>query len=950
MFNFSPGKPTASAFNTESYGLTHQTWPRFDFGDDLASSSAFSAEQNHDGRQAFNHVGGGMDWAPTSSNMQIDYPHGHQRHNSQGGTDMELEALNSSQNGVVGRGVGRLVAHFENKGFNPLEQKSFAPPLPPRPINTNIGNMSSGSRHHHHQQPILQSPTTGMNNFQTNMGFDPLAFCDSSGASGCGGNITFNPNRIASPVTIAGESWGSFDSMPRVTSPISMSPQSLPFGSYQENRVASPVATPSSGQFGNLDNFMSSNRMRSPVAHSPILNPHMASPPMVPIPSPVMTSSANQTAQAIGGTPGFEIWRPPESISTRMDQSPPGSLNSLNIGINHNKINNNTTSASGMSNFSHCGNRSIDRNIELHTTPLGITSSNHDSSTGSAGFFKPPVPKTPKPKISAGSQFILELNPNSKAQGKAPAKPPRPKTSSLPVTAASVPKVKQEPATPTPFDGSLTSSTPESAFSLSDQKPGPAAIRGQTANRTSREQVPAEAWEQLKETIRTLYLDERKPLKEVMSIMSAKYGFQATPKMYKTRFSQWGFVKNNTEEEVKRLLSMKFQRDAEGKVSEFVRNGRVVNLGTYLKRKGVTEYDLIDFELAAELPDHVRCRTPTPPPTPGYLRSPDLLRAQELVVGNMRKAFLHCRQLEVENDARIGWPITMAWGAGSSDLLLEANFYFEARDADQGGSYLMKAFKQLEQDLKKLSPLGVIELLLGMVHRDPGMMTALCKYLAAYSSTNFERSHPLRQIFTCLYEVQQKHGSLTVSELVWGGIPTIAEELEAIYSRRHPYVARTWIDLALFHDYANADRFERLVSELRPQQRQVEQRFGSNSPDALTLRYAITQSLYVTSPQSDATKNAAHELWDHLKSAGTVFGIRDAKPNVYCYHSPVKVGPWRKRCRRRYDSGVAILEQHVGVRVQPYFEEDYHHCVHVPDAQEAWSSALDYVASGKFAF
>lgn len=144
--------------------------------------------------------------------------------------------------------------------------------------------------------------------------------------------------------------------------------------------------------------------------------------------------------------------------------------------------------------------------------------------------------------------------------------------------------------------------------------------------RPSREQVPAEAWEQFKSTIRALYLEGRRPLKEVMT-MAEKYSFQATPKMYKTRFSQWGFVKNNTEDEVKRLLSMKFQRDAEGKVSEFVCNGRVVNLGTYLKRKGVTEYDLIDFELPADLP------------APGYLRSPDLHRTQELIVDNMRKAF-----------------------------------------------------------------------------------------------------------------------------------------------------------------------------------------------------------------------------------------------------------------------------------------------------------------------
>ena len=420
--------------------------------------------------------------------------------------------------------------------------------------------------------------------------------------------------------------------------------------------------------------------------------------------------------------------------------------------------------------------------------------------------------------------------------------------------------------------------------------------------------------------------------------------------MYKTRFSQWGFVKNNTEDEVKRLLSMKFQRDAEGKVSEFVRNGRVVNLGTYLKRKGVTEYDLIDFELTADLPSHVRCRTPTPPPAPQYLRSPDLLRAQELVVGSMRKTFMHCRQFETETHAEIGWPVTMVWGAGCSDLLLEANFYFEARDADQGGEHLMKAFKHLDVDLKQPSPLGIVEILLGMVHRDPGMMTALCKYVAAHSTTNLDRSHPLRQIFTCLYEVQQKHGSSTVSELLWSSFPAIADELEAIYSRRHPYVARTWIDLALFYSYANVDRLDKLVLELRPQLKQVAQRFGTKSPDVLTLRYAILQLLYAASPLSDTTREAAHELWGQMKDMGTVFAKRDSKPNVYCYHSPVKVDPWTKRCRRRYDSGVAILEEHVGVRIHPYFEEDLHTTEHVPDAQEAWSAALGHMNNARFAF
>ncbi|KAG5969560.1 hypothetical protein E4U58_001334 [Claviceps cyperi] len=935
MFNFSPGKPKASAFNPDLYGPA--SWPGFDIGDDGASSLDSPAEQNHGGRIASHH-GGGMDWMQTSPGAQNDgYHSNNQRHSNQGGTDIELEALlHRPHRGERGVEVGRSEAHFASRGYDPFEQKSFVPTrLPSRPIYTAVSNTSSLNCQQHQHSLDLECSLVGMNSFRSSIGFDPLLLGGSSGGP-------------VSPITIDDESWGSFDSMQRMTSPVSRSPPPWSYGSFQEHTLASPFAMSSSEQFGSLDNFMATNRIRSSIAQSPMSNSHLVSSPTI---SPaVNSSSVSHAAPAIGATSGFETWRPPGTTSARIDQSPPDGFNTNSNGDSgsHNTI----ASIIGISDFHSSENKGFGRDIDLHAMPFHPENNNLDSSAASACFLKPPASKPPKTNMSADDQhFMLEMSPSAVAKGKVPARQHRQKAS-LPSlnTSPLAPQFKQEPATPKPFDVPLASSAPESSLFMLDRKPGSIALRSQTGIRLSREQVPAEAWEQFKGTIRTLYLEERKPLKEVMFIMAERFGFQATPKMYKTRFSQWGFVKNNTEEEVKRLLSKKFQRDAEGKISEFVRNGRVVNLGTYLKRKGVTEYDLVDFELSADLPAHVRCRTPTPPPTPGYLRSPDLLRAQELIVGNMRKTFLHCRQREVETDARIDWPVIMLWGAASSDLLLEANVYFEARDADGGGKLLMKAFKQLEQDLKQLSPLGIMELLLGMVQRDPGMMTALCKYLAAYSTTNFERSHPLRQIFSCLYDVQQKHGASTVSELLWDGVPTIAEEFEAIYSRRHPYVARTWIDLALFYNYVDADRFDKLVPELRLQQRQVEARFGPNSPDALTLRYAITQSLYAVSPHSEATRHAAHEMWNQLASVGVVFGIRDAKPNLYCYHSPLKVNPWTKRCRRRYDSGVSILEEHVGVRIQPYFAEDYHHCVHVSDAQEAWSAAFDYVGSEKFVF
>ncbi|KAF4983391.1 hypothetical protein FZEAL_1120 [Fusarium zealandicum] len=836
MFNHPAAGPRASDSNgngDDSYGFSDQDWQRYGVDN---GSTAFSTDHSQDTYVSERSYGdsSGMDWAPTPSDYQTRF------HNQSSVPDnVEFETMNSPQ---AGGGVGRLVAHFENK--------SFAPPLPARPSNTVMSPVNT--------QPPASSPF---------------------------GSFSVASPTVASPLASPSEpNYGLLGGQSRVSSPIA-SPPPMSFGGYHDLSAQSPGVGPSSGHFGSMDSFMTNHRVMTPMETSsmPAGSPMMTT-PMMNYSNHSKVTSPGPAAPGVPGTPGFAIWRPPAPMASKpsMDQ-PQGSSSSSNAG----------------------------------------------------GYFaKPPIPSTPKPVMNAGSQLVLDFNSSSNAKGKAPARPPsrpprhptrQPSRSHISTPPVFSPTIKREPSTPQLSQATAVSHT------LPSERRSSVSQRSQAGSRPSREQVPAEAWESLKTTIRTLYLEERKPLKEVMSIMADKYGFQATPKMYKTRFSQWGFVKNNTEDEVKRLLSMKFQRDAEGKVSEFVRNGKVVNLGTYLKRKGVTEYDLIDFELPVDLPAHIRCRTPTPPPAPGYLQSPDLLRAQETIIGNMRKAFLQCRQFEVETDTQVGWESIMVWGAGSSELLLEANQYFEVRDADQGGHFLMKAFKQLELDLRRLSPQGIKEILLGMVHRDPGMMTALCKYLAAYSTTNFERSHPLRQIFTCLYEVQQKHGPGTLSDLLWASIPTIAEELEAIYGRKHPYVARTWADLATFYNHANPERLEKLVAELRLLQRQMEPQHGPDSVEVLVLRYTIVQLMFSAHPQSDATKQATIDLWHHARGMGLVFPVRNQQPNVFCYHSPVKVDPWTKRCRRRYETAVRFLEEHVGVRVIPYFEEDFHTTEHAPE-------------------
>lgn len=327
---------------------------------------------------------------------------------------MELEPLSSPQNGG---GVGRLVAHFENKGFNPFE-KTFSPPLPPRPGNngstTNHDPQVYQHHHNHHNdhnhQTIHQGPSSpplSVNDFHSTMSFDALQFCPSS-LSGVGQGA-FNPNRIGTPLPSPDESWASFSSLSRVTSPIATSPPPMQYGSFADShRVANPGVGSSSGQFGSLDGFMSSNRIQSPIAPSPSLQ------------SPMVSTPVNQTAPTVGGTPGFAIWRPPGSENVKMENPSPPS-----------------------------------------------------NATNSAGYFKPPVPTTPKPNITVGNQFILELNPSSKAKGKAPAKPPakppRPKVPPPVPTPFSPGTVKQEPATPKPSDllsVSATSPTPEPATGI----------------------------------------------------------------------------------------------------------------------------------------------------------------------------------------------------------------------------------------------------------------------------------------------------------------------------------------------------------------------------------------------------------------------------------------------------------------------------------------------------
>ncbi|KAH7137592.1 Clr5 domain-containing protein, partial [Dactylonectria macrodidyma] len=83
-------------------------------------------------------------------------------------------------------------------------------------------------------------------------------------------------------------------------------------------------------------------------------------------------------------------------------------------------------------------------------------------------------------------------------------------------------------------------------------------------------------WDALRPYITKLYFDESWPLKEVVQTIWDKHGFSATPRMYKYRLQKWGLDKKFKEKEVAQMALLKKQRDAAGKESEFLMQGRPI--------------------------------------------------------------------------------------------------------------------------------------------------------------------------------------------------------------------------------------------------------------------------------------------------------------------------------------------------------------------------------------
>lgn len=169
--------------------------------------------------------------------------------------------------------------------------------------------------------------------------------------------------------------------------------------------------------------------------------------------------------------------------------------------------------------------------------------------------------------------------------------------------------------------------------------------------------------------------------------------------MYKTKLAQWRFEKNNTEKEMAQILHLKFRRDTAGKLSSFDRNGKKIDIQRYLQRKGLTEYDLVDFGSSADLPNFLHCRTPSP--SPEYLSSPEAVRHQELLLLHFRDVIQYQRRIDMSKGIDYSWKLSndRIGAFQTADLatsLRRAAQYRDQGSAAQSLAYLKMSYGYLD--------------------------------------------------------------------------------------------------------------------------------------------------------------------------------------------------------------------------------------------------------------
>ncbi|KXJ92849.1 hypothetical protein Micbo1qcDRAFT_51504 [Microdochium bolleyi] len=255
----------------------------------------------------------------------------------------------------------------------------------------------------------------------------------------------------------------------------------------------------------------------------------------------------------------------------------------------------------------------------------------------------------------------------------------------------------------------------------------PAAARKSKHERHSRQE-----WDSRKDDIHKLYIEEGRPLRDVMKIMETR-GFKATTKMYKLRLAEWEFNKNNRERDIAAMLQVQGERSAAGKTTTFRRHGKPIQIEAYLRRKGIDTCNLptVMLEDQRQLPTYIRQLTPPP-----SVSATGRARLQELLLQSFR-------DLAWKRHAAMGpggsWIVEKSRYVGTPTMVALRDMY----DADclfaqglpkLGGAVCERSFRSLHHLVLDPTLDGFCHLVTNLQRmHSPGIGKETWKYLSGYA-------------------------------------------------------------------------------------------------------------------------------------------------------------------------------------------------------------------------
>ncbi|KAI1340344.1 hypothetical protein F5Y15DRAFT_55400 [Xylariaceae sp. FL0016] len=344
----------------------------------------------------------------------------------------------------------------------------------------------------------------------------------------------------------------------------------------------------------------------------------------------------------------------------------------------------------------------------------------------------------------------------------------------VPQSTAPARKVSSPMKSPTSVYSPNNEDRPEVALQLRPFRKGPAsspespgALTVKESNHGRKKTHSPEVWETLKSDITRLYIDENKRLKDVMEIMEKTRGFRASQKMYKTKLTQWKLFKNNRQADVANLLYLQRHRQAIGKESTFRRNGKMVDIEAYMRRKGLRANDLLEVAEPGDLPPTLRCRTP--PSLPMQIEPPDDLRAQQVIIQWQTHEVAAPPHIDVNVKSLLDMH-HQSEAMHSVTLLTHACWLFALGRVDEGGEVCRKGFGLANHILEDPASFSIFELWQGLLrYPNPDVIKSLWNYLLQYLATTNGQARPLYRMLEALSGLSQTHKlEDTLDTVKWG--------------------------------------------------------------------------------------------------------------------------------------------------------------------------------------